>query len=228
MMKKQLAGGRLLQGVVRDAGGMGDTKQGLASLKSARSQSTKVLATALRPLVEFTEKADNSFISKLKEEEIPEKLDPRRPREVKGAHFTRVDPEPVPNPYLVGASPSCAQMLGLDPKELDSDEFLQVFSGNELPKGFAGWASVYGCHCGGQWFGQLGDGRAMSIGEVMNPTSSHRYELQLKGCGRTPYSRQFDGRAGVLSFGVDGSPWYRTMYCKRKENPITNIVVHIL
>ena len=117
-----------------------------------------------------------------------------------------VYPETVKSPYFVAASSSCAMMLGLDPDEFSTEEFVSLFSGNYLPEGFSTpWASVYGCHCYGQWFGQLGDGRAMSIGEILvnnedsSNSKSRRFELQLKGCGRTPFSRGFDGRAVLRS-----------------------------
>jgi len=154
-------------------------------------------ASDLLELEAFAKNCDNSLVRDLIEEGPV--ADVRRPREVKGCHFTRVEPEPVPSPYLIAASPSCAELLGLDPKETSTAEFLNVFSGNHLLPGLTGWATVYGCHCGGQWFGQLGDGRAMSIGEAIHPKTGHRHEMQLKGCGRTPYSRQFDGRAVVRS-----------------------------
>ena len=129
------------------------------------------------------------------------------------------------SPHFVAASSSCASILGLDTSALSTDDFVSLFSGNALLEGFdTPWATVYGCHCYGQWFGQLGDGRAMSIGEVLVDEKKHcdvindkdgdtvsgeilsdnslikkRYELQLKGCGRTPYSRGFDGRAVLRS-----------------------------
>lgn len=153
----------------------------------------------------------NTFTSYLLEEpasEIPvlDKQNPKRlspqfiPRQVYHSHFTYVKPEPVPSPYSIATSKSCAEMLGLDPTELTSDRFLQAFVGNELLPGLdRPWCSVYGCHCYGHWFGQLGDGRAMSIGEVATGSRGGRYELQLKGSGRSPFSRSFDGRAVLRS-----------------------------
>ena len=153
---------------------------------------------------------------------LPERADPRdqfKQREVRNTHFTYVTPEKVPAPYLIAASRRCAVDLELDPDSIESDDFANAFSGNILLPGLdKPWASVYGCHCYGSWFGQLGDGRAMSIGEVIvrsaaaaadddndsdvdnnDKEKEQRYELQLKGCGRTPFSRGFDGRAVVRS-----------------------------
>jgi serine/tyrosine/threonine adenylyltransferase len=129
-------------------------------------------------------------------------------REIEGAHYSNVKPEPVPQPHIIATSSSCAYELDLDPHELTSDEFAQAFSGNKLLPGLdQPYATVYGCHCYGSWFGQLGDGRAMSLGEChvytkgddSNNGSNETYEIQLKGCGRTPFSRGFDGRAVVRS-----------------------------
>lgn len=138
---------------------------------------------------------------------LAETADPQyqfKQREVRHAHYTSVIPEKVPKPYVIGVSSRCAEALELDTEELESDDFANAFSGNALLPGLdKPWASVYGCHCYGSWFGQLGDGRAMSIGEVSVRTvedeAEQRFELQLKGCGRTPYSRGFDGRAVVRS-----------------------------
>ena len=103
------------------------------------------------------------------------------------------------NPELVAFSADCADLVGLDPGECESDLFTKVMAGNApFPASPSAWASVYGCSHAGMWFGQLGDGRAMSIAEVV-PRSGERYELQLKGCGRTPFSRRFDGRAVLRS-----------------------------
>jgi len=90
------------------------------------------------------------------------------PRQVKGAHFSYVQTEPVPNPYFIAASASCARSIGLDPtSEFTKQSFVDAFSGNIMLPGLnQAYCTVYGCHCYGHWFGQLGDGRAMGIGEV--------------------------------------------------------------
>mmetsp|Transcript_9622 Transcript_9622/g.35256 ORF Transcript_9622/g.35256 Transcript_9622/m.35256 type:complete len:798 (+) Transcript_9622:78-2471(+) len=84
-------------------------------------------------------------------------------REVWGAHYVRATPAKVPDPKVVITSQALADILRLDVKD---PEFAAVFSGNLVPQGFAPWATVYGCHHYGMWAGQLGDGRAMSLGEV--------------------------------------------------------------
>ena len=150
-----------------------------------------------------SDKADNSFLQRLIEESSSEDLGQFDARQIHGAHFVRVQPEKVPKPSLVIASESCASSIGLAPDAIKSQAFVDLFVGNKLPEGLdSPWASVYGCHCYGQWFGQLGDGRAMSVGEVVLPafvanddddksieSQETRIELQLKGCGRTPFSR---------------------------------------
>lgn len=110
------------------------------------------------------------------------------------AFFTHLQPTPVPQPYWVGVSQPAAQALGLPPGWLASDEALQAFSGNQLLPGSQPMATVYSGHQFGLWAGQLGDGRAILLGE----TARH-LEIQLKGAGRTPYSRGGDGRAVLRS-----------------------------
>lgn len=97
-----------------------------------------------------------------------------KPRQVKKIHYTPVLPEPVEKPYLIAASRNCADYLQLNSDELTTERFVDVFVGNELLPGLdQPYCTVYGCHCYGQWFGQLGDGRAISIGEVhIDPTTT--------------------------------------------------------
>lgn len=110
------------------------------------------------------------------------------------AFFTALQPTPLPAPYWVGRSDDVAKQLGLDAEWLASDEALNVFTGNALLPGMAPLASVYSGHQFGVWAGQLGDGRAILLGET-----DHGLEVQLKGAGRTPYSRGGDGRAVLRS-----------------------------
>jgi uncharacterized protein YdiU (UPF0061 family) len=118
-----------------------------------------------------------------------------------GAAFvTRLPAAPLPAPYVVGFSVEMAATLGIDPRIVDAPAFADFFSGNftrEWPPAAMSYASVYSGHQFGVWAGQLGDGRALGLGEIEH--AGRRYELQLKGAGRTPYSRMGDGRAVLRS-----------------------------
>ncbi|HEY8606563.1 MAG TPA: YdiU family protein [Noviherbaspirillum sp.] len=117
------------------------------------------------------------------------------------AFHTRLQPTPVPDPYLVGASSAAAALIGLDPGEFGRSEFIDAFSGNRILPGSQPLAAVYSGHQFGVWAGQLGDGRAILLGDVPTAagTAQPRMELQLKGAGMTPYSRMGDGRAVLRS-----------------------------
>jgi serine/tyrosine/threonine adenylyltransferase len=137
---------------------------------------------------------DNSFVRDLPGD--PQKGG--RPRQVHGALFSRVDPTPVIHPKLVAYSREMAERLGLDEADIASAEFAEVFAGNRLLEGMEPYAANYGGHQFGQWAGQLGDGRAITLGEIINERGE-RWELQLKGAGLTPYSRGADGKAVLRS-----------------------------
>jgi uncharacterized protein YdiU (UPF0061 family) len=137
---------------------------------------------------------DNSFVRELPGE--AETL--RAVRGVRGACFSPIAPVPVSAPRLVASSPEVARLLDLSEGVCASDTFLQVFAGNALLAGMEPYAACYGGHQFGTWAGQLGDGRAISLGEVVN-VAGQRWELQLKGAGATPYSRSADGRAVLRS-----------------------------
>ncbi|MDD0837560.1 YdiU family protein [Curvibacter sp. HBC61] len=119
---------------------------------------------------------------------------PSRLAQLGPAFSTALQPTPLPQPHWVAYSPAVAQALGLDPAWLGTDEALQVLTGNALLPGMKPLASVYSGHQFGVWAGQLGDGRAILLGET-----PQGHELQLKGSGRTPYSRGGDGRAVLRS-----------------------------
>jgi uncharacterized protein YdiU (UPF0061 family) len=106
-------------------------------------------------------------------------------------------PSPVPEPAWVCRNFELAQRLGLPQNWLEGTEGLAVFSGNGLWDGMQSRASVYSGHQFGQWAGQLGDGRALSLGEF--ETAQGAIEIQLKGAGKTPFSRMGDGRAVLRS-----------------------------
>ncbi|WAT16110.1 protein adenylyltransferase SelO [Xanthomonas fragariae] len=120
-----------------------------------------------------------------------------RRREVSAA-WSAVLPTPVAAPRVIAYSAEVTQRLGLDETEIASARFAEVFGGNALYPGMQPWAVNYGGHQFGHWVGQLGDGRAISLGEVLG-VDGGRYELQLKGAGPTPYSRGADGRAVLRS-----------------------------
>jgi uncharacterized protein YdiU (UPF0061 family) len=113
------------------------------------------------------------------------------------AFFTELQPTPLPSPVLVGLNERLLQELGLDPAWPASPAGIEALTGNQLPAGSRPLASVYSGHQFGVWAGQLGDGRAILLGEV--ETAAGPQELQLKGAGRTPYSRMGDGRAVLRS-----------------------------
>jgi uncharacterized protein YdiU (UPF0061 family) len=115
--------------------------------------------------------------------------------------YTPLMPTPLPAPYLVAASSSAAALIQLDPSAFTSEDFLQVFTGNQTLANSKPLAAVYSGHQFGVWAGQLGDGRAILLGDVAAPGSEQpgRIELQLKGAGLTPYSRMGDGRAVLRS-----------------------------
>jgi uncharacterized protein YdiU (UPF0061 family) len=119
-------------------------------------------------------------------------------REVRGAMWSKVDPTPVAAPRLLAHSREMAAELGFSEADVESPEFARVFSGNALLPGMQPFSTNYGGHQFGHWAGQLGDGRAITLGEVA-AASGRRWELQLKGAGPTPYSRTADGRAVLRS-----------------------------
>ena len=121
---------------------------------------------------------------------------PNRFRTLGPSFYTELPPQALPEPHWVATSAACAAELGLPPDWAD-DTALQVFSGGATWPGMQTLASVYSGHQFGVWAGQLGDGRALWLGEI--DTANGPMELQLKGSGMTPYSRMGDGRAVLRS-----------------------------
>ena len=113
------------------------------------------------------------------------------------AFYTRLNPTPLPAPYVVGVSDQVAELLGLPAGFVASRQFADIFAGNALLPGSEPLAAVYSSHQFGVWAGQLGDGRAHLLGGLRN--AHGHWEIQLKGAGRTPYSRGADGRAVLRS-----------------------------
>ena len=108
--------------------------------------------------------------------------------------YTRLAPTPVARPGLVKVNAELARALGLDPAALSSEAGVEVLAGNRVPEGAEPLAQVYAGHQFGGWVPQLGDGRAILRGEVVDAQGLRR-DIQLKGAGPTPYSRMGDGRA---------------------------------
>ncbi|RMZ83394.1 hypothetical protein DV737_g1727, partial [Chaetothyriales sp. CBS 132003] len=128
------------------------------------------------------------------------------PRIVHKALYTYVRPEVTEDPELLAVSTTALRDLGLSEEAAQTDEFKAVVAGNKFywdaepgNEGVYPWAQCYGGFQFGSWAGQLGDGRAISLFEATNPATQKRYEVQLKGAGRTPYSRFADGKAVLRS-----------------------------
>jgi len=119
-------------------------------------------------------------------------------RQVMQACFSTVLPTKVSAPVLVAYAKEMAEQLGFSEDDCESDQFANVFVGNEILAGMNPYAMCYGGHQFGHWAGQLGDGRAINLGEVVN-AQNQRWALQLKGAGPTPYSRSADGLAVLRS-----------------------------
>lgn len=137
---------------------------------------------------------DNRFIHELPADQTSG----LHPRQVEGACYSAVTPTPVTAPQLVAYAKEVAELFDLSEDDCKSDYFTQVFAGNKLAKGMQPYAMCYGGHQFGNWAGQLGDGRAINLGEVLNQ-QGERWTMQLKGAGLTPYSRTADGLAVLRS-----------------------------
>jgi len=119
------------------------------------------------------------------------------PRQVRNAAYTRVAPTPVRAPALLAWSEALGRQLDIS-KPAAGSPALEILAGNRVLPGMQPYAARYGGHQFGVWAGQLGDGRAITLGEIVARDGT-RQELQLKGAGRTPYSRTADGRAVLRS-----------------------------
>ncbi len=137
---------------------------------------------------------DNRFVQELP----PDPQQKNYRRQVSNACYSRILPTKVSSPKLVAYSREVAELLNLPDKVCESQLFTEIFVGNTLLPGMDPFAMCYGGHQFGNWAGQLGDGRAINLGEVIN-NQSERWLLQLKGAGPTPYSRQADGLAVLRS-----------------------------
>ncbi|PBJ15675.1 YdiU family protein [Flavobacterium sp. ACN6] len=118
-------------------------------------------------------------------------------RQVKNTLFSYVNPTKPANPKLIHASEEVADLVGISKEEIQSEEFLNAFSGKDILPDTQPYAMCYAGHQFGNWAGQLGDGRAINLTEVEH--NNQFYTLQLKGAGKTPYSRTADGLAVLRS-----------------------------
>ena len=118
-------------------------------------------------------------------------------RKVFEATHSYVEPKVPSNPKVIHVSAEMAEAIGLAEGDLNSNVFLDVFSGSKLQPRTKPYAMAYAGHQFGNWAGQLGDGRAINLFEVEH--NQKRWALQLKGAGETPYSRQGDGLAVLRS-----------------------------
>src|SRR5258706_5691514 len=110
--------------------------------------------------------------------------------------YARLSPTPVAQPHLVKLNAPLARQLGLDPQRLEMRDVVEMLAGNRMPPGAEPLAMAYAGHQFGNWVPQLGDGRAILLGEVRDSNGVRR-DVQLKGSGPTPFSRNGDGRAAL-------------------------------
>lgn len=111
--------------------------------------------------------------------------------------YSNVSPSPLSAPYLIDSNKDVSELIGLSSNQINQESFVELFSGNRVLEKFQPYAAVYSGHQFGQWAGQLGDGRAITVAEIKQKNKS--FEIQLKGSGLTPYSRMGDGRAVLRS-----------------------------
>lgn len=175
---------------------------------SARSLSVSAKMSNTRTLEEFASRADLSWTSRLSEDPEAAKFKPNKEsRQVKSGHYVGVAPTKLPDPELVMYSEELSREMGLSEEDVLSERFARFVSGDTEALSLGGsWATPYALSIMGKEmynncpFGNgngYGDGRAISIGEVV--VDDRRYELQLKGAGRTPFCRGADGRAVLRS-----------------------------
>jgi len=112
--------------------------------------------------------------------------------------YSKLNPTPLPDPYLVSFNKNAAQLIDLDSEEGSRADFAEHFIGNRLLPGSEPLSMIYAGHQFGHYVQQLGDGRAILLGEIRN-RSGELWDVQLKGAGMTPYSRNADGRAVLRS-----------------------------
>lgn len=137
---------------------------------------------------------DNRFVDTLPSDQEVDNF----ARQVYQAAYSFVLPTKVIAPQVIAVDLGVARDLGFSDNDIEDSFFTQVVAGNELLDGMAPYAMCYGGHQFGNWAGQLGDGRAINLGEIITPNGEHKI-MQLKGAGMTPYSRGADGLAVLRS-----------------------------
>ena len=168
-----------------------------------------ITSPATGTLAALSRTCDHSWLDRLHADPEHKQHEPNRTsRQVKSGHYVPVQPTPLRNPKLVSYSSQMAEELDLSEEECESAQFVQFFSGDiNVVEGFRSWATPYALSIYGQEMYQncpfgtgngYGDGRAISLGEVV-PKTGKRWELQLKGGGQTPFCRGADGRAVLRS-----------------------------
>ena len=141
-------------------------------------------------------KLKNATLNNSFSNELPADLEARNfTRQVYDACFSWVKPKQTAKPSLLITSTELAEELGIT--DIDSESFVNIVTGNELIENSKPYAMCYGGHQFGNWAGQLGDGRAIVLGQLENEGKT--WMLQLKGAGATPYSRNADGLAVLRS-----------------------------
>jgi len=140
----------------------------------------------------------NFFIQNTFSKELPaDPIQENYRRQVRNACFSYVTPKKTANPKMLHVSDEMMEALGISKDEVVSEEFLLLMTGNKVLENSKPYAMQYGGHQFGNWAGQLGDGRAINLAEVVH--NQKRWAIQLKGAGETPYSRNADGLAVLRS-----------------------------
>jgi uncharacterized protein YdiU (UPF0061 family) len=135
----------------------------------------------------------NHFTNHLK----ADNLETNHVRLVKNACFSFVNPTPTKKPKMIHLNEDFLRSFDMEKEDYHSQDFLKLMTGNTLPKDAKPYAMCYGGHQFGHWAGQLGDGRAINLGEILK--NNEAWTVQLKGAGKTPYSRKGDGLAVLRS-----------------------------
>jgi len=194
----------VVRGLVSRSGALGARVRGACERQAQLSRRMAESAT----LEAFAARADASWTKQLSEDPEARRYEPNRSsREVRSGHFVRVAPKALGSPELLLYSEEVAADLGLSREAVEDERFVRYFSGEASALNLGGtWATPYALSIMGQEmysncpFGTgdgYGDGRAISVGEVV--VEGKRYELQLKGGGQTPFCRRADGRAVLRS-----------------------------